>query len=105
MLIDVSGKTKLVPVLACPVDHVIAPGAYNPAFAARGLDWFMVPMGVDPKDLVATLGQLARVTNLQGVNLTIPHKAQAFVLCRWVTEEARVARMVNTLRLEEGGIW
>jgi len=105
MLTDVSGKTKLVPVLAFPVDHVIAPSAYNPAFAERGLDWFMVPMGVDPKDLTATLGQLARVTNLQGVNLTIPHKALAFTLCRWVTEEARVTRMVNTLRLEEGGIW
>jgi shikimate dehydrogenase len=105
MLTDLSGKTKLVPVLAFPVDHVIAPSAYNPAFAERGLNWFMVPMGVDPKDLVATLGQLARITNLQGVNLTIPHKAQAFTLCRWVTEEARVTRMVNTLRLEEGGIW
>lgn len=105
MLTDLSGKTKLVPVLASPVDHVIAPSAYNPAFAERGLNWLMVPMGVDPVDLAATLKQLARVTNLQGVNLTIPHKAQAFSLCQWVTEEARVSGMVNTLRLEEKGIW
>jgi shikimate dehydrogenase len=105
MLTNVSGKTKLVPMLACPVDHVIAPSAYNPAFAQRGLDWFMVPMGVDPADLANTLKQLARVTNLQGVNLTIPHKAKAFTLCQWVTAEARVTRMVNTLRLEEGRVW
>jgi shikimate dehydrogenase len=105
MLTNLSGKTKLVPVLASPVDHVIAPSAYNPAFAERGLNWLMVPMGVDPVDLAATLKQLARVTNLQGVNLTIPHKAQGFSLCQWVTEEARLSGMVNTLRLEEKGIW
>lgn len=102
---NLSGKTRLVPILAHPVDHVRAPRTYNPAFAAAGLDWCMVAMGVAPADLAATLAQLARVSNLQGVNLTIPHKAQAFGLCRWLTAEARATRMVNTLRLEADGHW
>ena len=76
-----SGHTRLVPILAHPVGHVRAPRTYNPAFAAAGLDWCMVAMGVHPDDLAATLAQLARVSNLQGVNLTIPHKAQAHALC------------------------
>ena len=100
-----SGKTKLVPILAHPVDHVRAPRSYNPAFAAAGLDWHMMPMGVAPQDLAATLAQLARVTNLQGVNLTIPHKAAAYALCTRVTAEARDTGMANTLRKEEGGQW
>jgi shikimate dehydrogenase len=100
-----SGATRLVPILAHPVGHVRAPRTYNPAFAAAGLDWFMVPMGVLPDDLAATLAQLARVSNLQGVNLTIPHKAAARRLCRWLTAEAAATGMANTLRLEADGSW
>jgi shikimate dehydrogenase len=100
-----SGATRLVPILAFPVDHVRAPRTYNPAFAAAGLDWFMVPMGVHPDDLATTLAQLARITNLQGVNLTLPHKAAARRLCRWLTAEAAATGMANTLRLEADGSW
>ena len=100
-----SGATRLVPILAHPVDHVRAPRTYNPAFAAAGLDWCLVPMGVHPDHLAATLAQLARISNLQGVNLTIPHKAQAFRLCRWLTAEAARVRMVNTMRVEPDGQW
>lgn len=104
--IPLSGKTRLVPILAHPVDHVRAPGrTYNPAFAAAGLDWCMVAMGVHPDDLAATLDTLARVSNLQGVNLTIPHKAAAFRLCRWLTDEADSTGMVNTLRRAADGSW
>jgi shikimate dehydrogenase len=100
-----SGTTRLVPILAHPVDHVKAPQTYNPAFAATGLDWCQVPMGVHPDALAATLAVLACLSNLQGVNLTIPHKAQGHRLCRWLTREARSAGMVNTLRLEADGAW
>lgn len=103
--VTLSGATRLVPILAHPVDHVRAPRTYNPAFAAAGLDWCLVPMGVHPDDLAATLAQLARVSNLQGVNLTIPHKPQAFRLCRWLSREAARVRMVNTMRLEADGQW
>ena len=100
-----SGKTRLVPILAHPVDHVRAPRTYNPAFAAAGLDWVMVAMGVHPDALEATLAALANVSNLQGVNLTIPHKAAAHRLCGWLTAEARSTGMANTIRLEVDGTW
>jgi shikimate dehydrogenase len=100
-----SGKTRLVPILAHPVDHVRAPRTYNPAFAAAGLDWCMVAMGVHPDDLQATLAQLSRVSNLQGVNLTLPHKAQAHGLCRWLAPEAKRTGSVNTMRLQADGSW
>ena len=103
--VALSGATRLVPILAHPVGHVRAPRIYNPAFAAAGLDWHMVPMGVHPDDLAATVAQLARVSNLQGINLTIPHKAAAHALCAHLTPEARASRMVNTLRLEADGRW
>jgi shikimate dehydrogenase len=100
-----SGKTKFLPILAHPVEHVRAPRTYNPAFEAAGLDWFMLPMGVRPEDLESTLAMLARVTNLQGATLTIPHKAHGWRLCRLLGAEARRTRMVNTMRLLPDGTW
>lgn len=100
-----TGVTRLVPILAHPVGHVRAPRTYNPAFAAAGLDWFMVPLGVAPEDLAATLAQMARWTNLQGLVLTVPHKAAGHALCRWLTPEAEASGMANTLRLEPDGTW
>lgn len=100
-----SGATRLVPILAHPVDHVRAPRIYNPAFAAAGLDWCLVPMGVHPDDFNATLAQLARMSNLQGLNLTIPHKAAGHALCRRLGPEAQRTGVVNTMRLDADGAW
>jgi shikimate dehydrogenase len=100
-----TGKTRLVPILAWPVDHVRAPTVYNPAFAAAGLDWLLVAMGVHPDHFAATLAPLARVSNLQGLNITIPHKAAAQAQCRWIGPEARRTGVVNTLRLHADGSW
>ena len=100
-----SGATRLVPVLAHPVDHVRAPAAYNPAFAAAGLDWCMVAMGVHPDDFAATVGRLGRLSNLQGLNLTIPHKSAGHALCERLGAEARRTGVVNTMRIEPDGIW
>ena len=100
-----SGRTRLVPILAHPADHVRAPRTYNPAFAAAGLDWCMVALDVRPADLAALLAALARVGNLQGINLTLPHKAQAHALCRWLAPEALRTGSVNTLRLAADGSW
>lgn len=103
-----SGRTRLVAFIAWPVDPVRAPRTYNPAYAARDLDWCHVPMGVHPDDLPTVLDALRRLSNLQGVNLTIPHKAAAHALCRWLTPEAAACGMVNTLRWlpeADGGGW
>lgn len=100
-----TGRTRLVAFLAWPVDPVRAPRTYNPAYAARGLDWCHVPMGVHPDDLATVLDGLRRLDNLQGVNLTIPHKGAAHALCRWLTPVAARCRMVNTLRWIPGEGW
>lgn len=103
-----SGRTRLVAFIAWPVEPVRAPRTYNPAYAARDLDWCHVPMGVQPDDLPRVLDALRRLSNLQGVNLTIPHKAAAHALCRWLTPVAAACGMVNSMRWlpeTEGGGW
>jgi shikimate dehydrogenase len=100
-----SGETRIVPVLGYPIEHVRAPRVYNPAFNDAGLNWCQVPMGVHPADLASTLAQLAKVSNLQGLNITMPHKASAYALCSVAGPEARRTRLVNTLRLQADGTW
>jgi shikimate dehydrogenase len=102
---ELTGATRIVPVLGHPIGHVRAPRVYNPAFEAAGLDWCQVPMGVHPDDLAATLAQLARVENLVGLNITIPHKAAARALCTRLGPEALRTGVVNTLRREADGTW
>src|SRR5262245_36013888 len=102
---ELTGATRLVFVLAHPVDHVRAPRVFNPAFEAAGLNWFQVPLGVSPDRLSAMLDQLAHATNFLGVNLTIPHKVAGHALCRWLTREARLTGAVNALRREADGQW
>lgn len=103
--ITISGRTRLVPILAHPVDHVRAPSLYNPAFAAAGLDWLQVPMDVKPERLAAVLAELAQMANVHGLNITIPHKSAAYRLCRRIGTEARSTGVVNTLRRENDGNW
>jgi shikimate dehydrogenase len=100
-----TGATRLVFILADPVGHVQAPLIYNPAFARAGLDWCLVPLGVKPVDLAATVAQLAKAGNLQGLNITIPHKAAARALCAHLGPEARRTQVVNTMRLGRDGAW
>lgn len=102
---DLTGQTRLVPILADPIDHVKAPQFYNPAFAARGLDWCMVAMGIRPACFAAMLDQLAQVSNVQGLNVTIPHKAAALAQCQSLGPEARLTGVANTLRREANGTW
>lgn len=102
---QITGATRLVLILGDPIGHVRAPRVYNPAFEAAGLDWCLVPLGVQPDDLAATVAQLARVRNLAGLNVTIPHKAAARALCQRVGPEALRTGVANTLRLETDGSW
>lgn len=102
---QISGMTRLVPVLGHPIGHVRAPRIYNPAFEAGGLNWCQVPVGVHPNELPAMLNALSKIENLQGLNVTIPHKAAVYELCHSVGPEARRTGVVNTLRLEAGGNW
>lgn len=102
---QITGSTRLIPILAYPADHVQAPNFYNPIFIKEKLDWIMFPLGIHPNDFSLTVNQLSKLTNLQGLNITIPHKNRAFTLCKRLGEEAKRTGVVNTMRLDPDGNW
>jgi len=97
-----SGKTKFLPLLAHPVDHVKAPSFVNPAFHSLGLDWFLFPMHVRPGNLEAAVRGLMKADNILGVNLTIPHKETMARLCDELGPNGRLTGTVNAVRFEAG---
>lgn len=99
---EITGKTKLFGVIADPVDHVRAPMVFNPVFQDRNIDAVLVPMHILPQHLDNTLTALARMPNMGGVAVTIPHKMTAAKLCDQLGVAAEVTGAVNAIRFEQG---
>jgi shikimate dehydrogenase len=96
-----TGSTRVVGVIGDPVGHSRSPAMHNAAFDALGLDWvyvaFPVPRGEGAAAVraVATLG-------LAGLNVTMPHKADAAVACDDLSSEAAALQAVNTVVNADG---
>ena len=101
----ITGKTTLIAHIGYPTEAFKAPMIYNPWFEARGIDAVVVPMGVKPDDFPAALQALARITNLRGALVTMPHKITALALADDATPTARIAGASNALLRRPDGTW
>ncbi|MES2992869.1 MAG: shikimate dehydrogenase [Pseudomonadota bacterium] len=101
----ISGKTQLIAHLGHPTEAFKAPMIYNPWFERQGIDAVVVPMGVKPDAYPAVLAALARLTNLRGALVTMPHKVTTLALADEVTPTARIAGACNALLLRPDGSW
>jgi shikimate dehydrogenase len=102
--IAISGATRVACVIGDPVEHSRSPRMHNAASEALGLDRVYVALRVAPADLAAAMRGL-RALGVEGVNVTLPHKAAAVALCDELGHEARDAGAVNTLSFPpEGGM-
>lgn len=101
----ISGKTALIAHIGYPTESFKAPLIYNPWFAQQGIDAVVVPMGVKAEDFPAALASFARLTNLRGALVTMPHKVTTLGLAHEVTPAARIAGACNALLLRADGTW
>ena len=100
---EVSGKTRVLGILAHPTDHVKAPPAINRIAANRGRDAIMVPMNVAPADLSTFVGSLRSLQNFDGAIVTVPHKQAMLPLCDEVSRHAKLVGAVNVIRRTQDG--
>lgn len=89
-------------VIGDPVSHSRSPGMQNAAFELAGLGRPYSKQRVTPEELPEFFA-FAR-QNLAGVNLTVPHKQQAFQLADELTSRAEICGSVNTLLISGGRI-
>ena len=98
----ITGATKLAAVIGSPVRHSRSPMIHNAAFGATGLDWVYVALTVAPGngfDAVRCLPGLG----VAGINVTMPHKADAQRACDELTPAAASLGSVNTVVVRPDG--
>ena len=101
----ISGKTLLIAHLGYPTEAFKAPMIYNPWFDKCGIDAVVVPMGVQALDYPGVLEALARLTNLRGALVTMPHKVTTLALVAEATPAAQIAGACNALLRRADGSW
>lgn len=99
----IDGRTRLAGVIGWPVEHSRSPMLHNHWCRVHQVNGAYVPLPVEPGQLETALRGLV-AAGFRGVNVTIPHKEEAFRLCDELTETARRAGAANTLRFVEGRI-
>lgn len=95
---QITGKTRMLAILADPIHHVKTPQRINALFEDAGIDAVMVPLHVPADGLAATLAGLRRVASFDGCVVTVPHKQAAVPLCDELSDAARQVGAVNVIR-------
>ncbi|AOX19423.1 shikimate dehydrogenase [Kozakia baliensis] len=97
-----SEQKQFVGVVGWPVAHSRSPILHNHWCEKYGINGEYVALPVPPGELEACLKELAEV-GLRGVNITIPHKEEAYRLVTQRSETAIRAGAVNTICFLEDG--
>ncbi len=90
-------KAELVGVFGHPVAENPTIVMQEAAFKALDLNWRYLTIEVYPEDLEDACKGL-RAFNMQGINLTIPHKVEVLKYLDEVAADARLMSAVNTVR-------
>lgn len=86
-----------------PIEHSKSPAIHRRAFEITGIEGEYGIRTVGRGGLAATVAEL-RSGVLDGVNVTMPLKLEAFASCDLVTSDAGRSGSVNTLRCRDGSI-
>ena len=97
-----SGKTKVCGVIGDPIEHTMSPVMHNAAFKELGLDYVYVPLRVSPGELAGAIKGM-KAFNIQGLNVTLPHKVEVMPLLDEVDDLALKIGAVNTI-VNDGGV-
>jgi shikimate dehydrogenase len=99
----ITAATRVVGVIGDPVVHSRSPAMHNAAFAALGLDWVYVAFPVGRGDGSAAVRAVTAL-GLAGLNVTMPHKADAAAACDDLAPEAAALGAVNTVVNASGAL-
>jgi shikimate dehydrogenase len=100
----VSGKTKVFGVIGNPIEHSLSPIIQNAAFAASKLDSAFLAFKVKSAELGKALDGV-RALEIQGLNVTMPHKTEILSFLDEVDQTAKLLKAVNTVKNEDGKLF
>lgn len=94
-------ETRLFPIIGSPMGQSSAAYAYNPLFAANGVNEIMWPVEV-PAGGLADFLKAARTLGIRHFTLTMPHKSAIIPLLDEVDETSLRFNSVNIVKFEGG---
>ncbi len=97
-----SGAAKIAGVMGWPIDHSRSPCLHGFWLNNHRIDGAYIPLAVAPEHFSSVLIGLSR-SGFRGVNVTVPHKEQAYRSCDTVDEDAKRIGAVNTIVFGEEG--
>ncbi|MEX2469739.1 MAG: shikimate dehydrogenase [Pseudohongiellaceae bacterium] len=89
-------------VLGHPVAHSKSPGIHRQFAEQTGQELGYEAIDVAPEAFAAFVRDFF-ASGGGGLNITLPHKEEAFALAETLAPRARLARAVNTMMLDSGG--
>jgi len=92
----IRGTTRLLGVIGDPISHSFSPVMHNAAIAHLGVDYVYLPLPVKAEQLRTALEGFVAI-DLQGFNITIPHKQCVIPFLTEVSDAARAIGAVNTV--------
>jgi shikimate dehydrogenase len=98
----ITGKTRVVGIVADPIGHVRTPQAFNALMMQRGVDAVMVPFHVQPQDFATFMAAAPLIRSLAGMVVTIPYKETILSHCTELSDAARRIGAVNIVRFADG---
>jgi shikimate dehydrogenase len=105
MFHQLSGATRLFPIIGDPVAYAESPVRLTSTFGDRGHNAMCIPMQVAEGDLDVVMAGLTATSNVDGILVTMPHKFAAFAYCATSSERARRLGVVSVMRRNPDGTW
>jgi shikimate dehydrogenase len=102
---EVSGTTRLYGLVGDPLHAARSPQLFNSLFAKQNSDAVCIPFSVKAGNLDSFVGGLRTVNNLDGLFVTMPHKARMIDLVDEIDVTARQANVLNIVRCTDEGRW
>lgn len=101
----ISGRTRLLGLIADPLTEARSPGLANAALERRGRasEFVLLPLQVAAGDLATVVTGLRRIGTFAGTIVSMPHKETIVPLLDELTPESRLVGAVNVVRRDTDG--
>jgi shikimate dehydrogenase len=73
-MLEISGTTRIFPVIGWPVEQVKAPALFNAYFKRHDIDARVIPLKIEPAAYTNAVRLLMAIENVGGIFVSIPHK-------------------------------
>ncbi len=100
-LLPIDGSTKVLGIFGDPIEHVMSPKMQNAILQDLGLNYVYVPFHVVDSNLKGAV-QAIKALNIQGINVTIPHKVSIIPYLDEIEDTAQKIGSINTIKNENG---